>query len=93
MLHWLFPRKNKSVAENCTWPVKPALTPLSSYRTLILQGLLKDSAGTFEGVTLQWLWEGLSLLKTCRILLNLGDFTLNVSRTSGRKMKNLVEIV
>lgn len=60
-----------SVAENCTWPVKPILTPLSysSYRTLILQGLVKDSTGTFEGVILQWLWEGLTLLKNRAILL------------------------
>lgn len=58
-----------SVAENCTWPVKSILTPLSSYRTLVLQGLVKDRTGTFEGVTLQWLWEGLTHLKNCAILL------------------------
>lgn len=61
--------KEMSVAEDCTWPVKPTLTLLSSYRTLVLQGLVKDSTGTFEGVTLQWLWEGLRLLKNCTVLL------------------------
>lgn len=33
-----------SVAEDCTWPVVT--------EQLALQGLLKDSTGTFEGVTL-----------------------------------------
>lgn len=33
-----------SVAEDCTWPVVT--------EQLVLQGLLKDSTGTFEGVTL-----------------------------------------
>lgn len=61
--------KEMSVAENCTWPVKSTHSSQHSSFSLILQGLVKDGTGTFEGGTLQWLREGLSLLENCTILL------------------------
>lgn len=56
----------------CTQPLNFILTVFSSYSQntqSLIQGFVKDSKGTFEGIALQKHWEVLNLIENCRILL------------------------
>lgn len=90
--------KEMSVAEDCTCPVKPTPIPLRSYRTTHSSRSCEGQYNSFEGVTLLPLPVGSGKGSASSKIVQfccwpLGDFTLNVNRTSGRKMKNLIEIV